>query len=415
MKVLYNLGILVYALLANIFAPFNKKAKQWVAGRKNWKEQVTSKINPGDRTCWFHCSSLGEFEQGRPIIEEIRKRNPDIKIVITFFSPSGYEIRKNYQGGDCILYLPSDTPSNARQFIELIRPEFAIFIKYEFWNNYITDLSNRNIPLYIVSAIFRPDQHFFKWYGGFFRNILRRFRVIFVQDEQSVKLLSNIGITNVVIAGDTRYDRVVQIAAAAKDIPKLESFRGDEKMFLVGSSWDKDEEIICRYINNNPGRMKWVFAPHEIDESNIKRLESLLTTSHVRFSQYSEGSGEARVMIIDNIGMLSSAYRYAYIAAIGGGFGKGIHNVLEAACWGIPVMFGPRHQKFREAVDLIKENGAVSFDSYEKFSDTINKWLTDESFYLKSAKSASLNVSKNTGATAMILGEIFQKDMNKRS
>lgn len=415
MKVLYNLGILVYSALANLLAPFNSKAKLWVEGRKNWREKITGKIHPGDRTCWFHCSSLGEFEQGRTIIEEIKKRDPGIKIVITFFSPSGYEVRKNYTGADCILYLPTDTPSNARDYVEMVKPEFAIFIKYEFWNNYITAVSNKGITLYIVSAIFRADQHFFKWYGGFFRNMLKRFTMIFVQDELSVRLLSGIGIKHVKIAGDTRYDRVVQIAAAAKDIPKLADFRGEEKMFLAGSSWDKDEEIICRYINENPHRMKWVFAPHEIDEANIRRLESLLKVSHVRFSQYDESSREVRVMIIDNIGMLSSAYRYAYIAAIGGGFGKGIHNVLEAACWGIPVMFGPRHLNFREALDLIKENGAIYFDSYEKFSGIINKWLSDEAYYLKSAKSASLNVNKNTGATAKILGEIFPKDMNKGS
>ncbi|MBE3084630.1 MAG: 3-deoxy-D-manno-octulosonic acid transferase [Bacteroidetes bacterium] len=413
MKVLYNIGIFIFTALAHLLSPFNSKASLWVKGRKKWTEKIADKIKPENRNVWIHCASLGEFEQGRPVIEAIKKERPDLKIVLTFFSPSGYEIRKNYSNADCIIYLPADTPGNAARFVRLVNPEFVIFVKYEFWNNYISVLYNSNIPLYLISAIFRPEQHFFKWYGSFFRDMLRKFERIFVQDQRSLDLLSGIGLENISLAGDTRFDRVVQIKSTARDIPQLEQFRGGEKLFLAGSSWRQDEEIITQYINKFPGRMKWVFAPHEIDKPNIERLEKLFNIKHVRFSEFNEASADARVLIIDNIGMLSSAYKYAYIAAIGGGFGKGIHNILEPACWGIPVMFGPKHKKFREAVDLINENGAMTFDSFGNFSGILNRWLTDELFYLISAKAAVDYINNNTGATGKILQEILQKDINK--
>ena len=415
MKVLYNIGIFIFTTLAHLLSPFNSKASLWVKGQKKWAEKITDKIKPEDRNVWIHCASLGEFEQGRPVIEAIKKERPDLKIVLTFFSPSGYEIRKNYSDADCIIYLPADTPGNAERFVRLVNPEFVIFVKYEFWNNYLSVLYNNNIPLYLISAIFRPEQHFFKWYGSFFRDMLRKFERIFVQDQRSLDLLSGIGLENISLAGDTRFDRVVQITGSARDIPQIEQFRGNEKLFLAGSSWRQDEEIIAEYINKFPDKMKWVFAPHEIDKSNIERLEKLFKVKHVRFSEYNEVSADARVMIIDNIGMLSSAYKYAYIAAIGGGFGKGIHNILEPACWGMPVMFGTNHKNFREAVDLINENGAMTFDSYGNFSGILDKWVADELFYLKSAKAASLYISKNTGATGKILKEISQQDINRLS
>ena len=413
MKVLYNIGITAFSALAWLLSPFNSKASLWIKGRKNWAHKIAQKIKPGDRIVWVHCASLGEFEQGRPVIEALKKERPDVKIVLTFFSPSGYEVRKNYTVADCISYLPADTPRNAEKFIKMIKPEFAIFVKYEFWNNYISVLYNNNIPLYLISAIFRPDQHFFKWWGSFFRGMLQKFERIFVQDQHSFELLSGIGIKNISLAGDTRFDRVVQMTASAKDIPQLEKFRGDEKLFLAGSSWRQDEEIIAQYIGRFPGRMKWVFAPHEIDKQNIDRLEKLFNVGCIRFSLFNEASAEARVMIIDNIGMLSSAYRYAHIAAIGGGFGKGIHNILEPCCWGIPVMFGPRYKKFREAVEMINENGAMTFDSYEKFEDILDKWLKDETFYSKSSKAAVDYIVKNTGATEIILSELAKKDINR--
>lgn len=406
MKVLYNIGILIFTALAHLIAPFNSKASLWVKGRKNWAEKISERIKSGDRTVWIHCASLGEFEQGRPVIEAIKKEMPGLKIVLTFFSPSGYEIRKNYTNADCISYLPADTPGNAAKFIELVRPEFVIFVKYEFWHNYISALYERKIPLYLISGIFRPEQHFFKWYGSFFRGMLKKFEKIFVQDRNSLDLLAGIGIENVFLAGDTRFDRVIQLTGTARDIPQIEQFRGSEKLFLAGSSWRQDEEIIAQYINRFPDKMKWVFAPHEIDKPNIDRLEKLFKVRVVRFSEFNDTSADARVLIIDNIGMLSSAYKYAYLSAIGGGFGKGIHNILEPACWGIPVMFGPRYKKFREAVDLINDNGAMTFDSFVIFSDILDKWLANESFYLKSAKTAADYINKNTGATGKILKEI---------
>ena len=409
MRILYNLGIYIINGLAHLLAFFNPKARLWIDGTKDWEGRIRNKINPEDRNIWIHCASLGEFEQGRPLIEDLKKEHPEYRVVLTFFSPSGYEIRKNYEKADCIIYLPADTPANARKFISILKPELAILVKYEFWNNYISELYRNNIPLYLISGIFRPGQHFFMWYGSFFRSILRKFKILFVQNEESAKLLKRIGIENVMVTGDTRFDRVIQIASAAKDIVQIDHFRGDEKIFLAGSSWKQDEEIMAQYINTNPGMMKWVFAPHEIHPENIDRLEKLFKVKTVRFSEFSESDSDARVMIIDNIGMLSSAYRYSYIAAIGGGFGKGIHNVLEAACWGVPVMFGPRHEKFREAIELIKENGAVSFDSFFTFRDMLEKWLLNEPFYLKSANAASSYVIKNKGATVKILAEILPK------
>jgi 3-deoxy-D-manno-octulosonic-acid transferase len=407
MKAIYNFGIFIYSSLAWILSPFNQKARLWIDGRRDWYEKLKQKIIPGEKYIWMHCASLGEFEQGRSVIEAIKAARPDFKIILTFFSPSGYEIRKKYQHADVISYLPSDTPGNAEKFISLINPRLAIIVKYEFWNNFIFTLKRKNIPLYLISGIFRPGQHFFKWYGSFFREILNNFSWIFVQDRQSFELLRGIGIENASVAGDTRFDRVMQIAGNAKDIPRIEYFRGNEKLFLAGSSWKQDEEIICRYINRYPDKMKWVFAPHEVNIKNIERLEKLITIKHVRFSQYIEKITDARVMIIDNIGMLSSAYRYAYIAAVGGGFGKGIHNVLEPACWGIPVLFGPNHEKFREAEDLIRNGGAKSFNSYDSFKNAIDVLLNNEILYSRAAEAAGNFVKENTGATGKIFKEII--------
>ena len=409
MAILYNFSIYLLLALSKLVSFFNPKVRLWTEGTRQWENRLDGKVGPGTRNIWIHCASLGEFEQGRPVIEALKQALPEHKIILTFFSPSGYEIRKNYEKADCTLYLPADTPFNAGRFLDKVDPEFAVFVKYEFWNNYISGLYKRAKPVYLISGIFRQDQHFFRWYGGFFREILRKFEMFFVQDEVSKQLLEGIGIEKVVVTGDTRFDRVLQIVSAAKEISQLEIFRGKEKLFLAGSSWHQDEEIIAKYINANPGIMKWVFAPHEIHKENIDRLEKLFTVKTARFTSFGENDKDARVLIIDNIGMLSSAYRYAYIAAIGGGFGKGIHNILEAACWGLPVMFGPRYHKFREAVELIKENGAASFNSFDEFRDMLEKWIKNEDLYLKSAHSASSYVAKNKGATAKIMGNILQK------
>ena len=414
MKILYNIGILIYKVLAYVISPFSHKVRLWLGGQKNWYQRLKQKVESGKKYIWIHCASLGEFEQGRPVIEEIKKRNPQYKIILTFFSPSGYEIRKNYQHADIICYLPADTPGNAIRFISLINPELVIFVKYEFWNNYISALSRKQIKVYLISGIFRKDQHFFKWYGAFFRRILQKFAWIFVQDHGSLDLLHGIGLEDCSLAGDTRFDRVIQITGNAKVIYALEKFKGDEKLFLAGSSWKQDEEIIVRYINKNPERMKWVFAPHEPTSGNIERLEKLLRIKCVRFSRFNDESCDARVMIIDNIGMLSSAYRYAFIAAVGGGFGKGIHNILEPACWGIPVLFGPNHMKFREADELIRCGGAESFNSYDDFEKILNSWHNDEKLYKKAALSAGNYVKENTGATHKIMQNITLKDINRQ-
>ena len=403
---------MIYSLAARLISPFNSKAKLWTDGRKGWEALLRENIGPDNKNIWIHCASLGEFEQGRPLIEAIKKARPEFKIVLTFFSPSGYEVRKNYSVADHVCYLPADTPGNAKKFISLVNPAAVIFVKYEFWDNYTSAIKKNGIPLYLISGIFRVNHHFFRWYGGFFRKILFRFSHIFVQDKQSMDLLKRTGIENVSVAGDTRFDRVVMIADSAKDIPQIEQFKGEERMFLAGSSWRQDEEIIARYINLYPQKMKWVFAPHEIDKPNIDRLEKLFSSEVARFSGFTDRSADARILIIDNIGMLSSAYRYASIAEIGGGFGKGIHNVLEAACWGIPVLFGPNHKKFREAVELLSLDGARSFSSFEEFSEIIDNWLSDKNEYSKSAGNALKYVRENTGATGKILSKLVLKDIN---
>ena len=342
-------------------------------------------------------------------MERIKETAPEYKIVLTFFSPSGYELRKDWPVADYIFYLPADTASNASYFVDILRPAMVLFVKYEFWNNYISEIKRRNIPLYLISGIFRPDQHFFKWYGRFFRNMLKNFTHIFVQDDRSAELLGSIDIENVSISGDTRFDRVHQISHEALDLPLIDRFRAGEKLFLAGSSWKEDEEIISAYVNSDPAKMKWVFAPHEVEKSGIDRLEKLFKTSVVRYSRYTEDSDSARVLIIDNVGILASAYRYAYIAAVGGGFGKGIHNILEAACWGVPVLFGPDYKDYKEAVDLIELGGVYCYKNLAEFSAIMNNWLNNNNVYESSSKIVSEYIQKNLGASEKILSTVMEK------
>ncbi|MDR2887924.1 MAG: 3-deoxy-D-manno-octulosonic acid transferase [Bacteroidales bacterium] len=409
MNTLYNIVVYVATFAVSVAARFNSKAGLWHTGIHGWKHRYAAKVGAGKKTVWIHCASLGEFEQGRPVIESLKAQYPEYAVALTFFSPSGFEVRKNYAGADYVFYLPPDTPGNARRLIDMLNPAFVVFVKYEFWNNYISELHRRAIPLYLISAIFRPGQHFFKWYGAFFRNILKKFTMFFVQDMASLELLASAGIRNAIVAGDTRFDRVAQIASEAKEIKTIEQFRGSEKLFLAGSSWRNDEEIIARYINTSPARMKWVFAPHEPTPENVARLERLLDVKCVRYSRYTEPDSDARVLIIDGVGILSSAYRYAHIAAIGGGFGKGIHNILEAACWGLPVMFGPEYGRFREAVELIDRNGAASFNSFETFSAVTDRWLSDNHLYTQVSQASQQYVADNRGATDTILNTVFAK------
>ncbi len=408
MKTIYTGLIALYSAIAGAASPFSAKARRWVRGRRGWRERLSSFSRGEGKVAWVHCASLGEFEQGRPVIEKIRRDHPDWKVVVTFFSPSGYEIRKDYRGADMVMYLPTDLPANVRFFLDHIKPDLALFVKYEFWYNYLSELKRRNIPTYLVSGIFRPDQYFFRWYGSFARGVFQVFNRIFLQDEQSGRLLESIGYHRYSVTGDTRFDRVSQIGAAAKDLPVIEKFRGKESLFVAGSSWDEDEEIIVRYINSNSGAMKWVIAPHEIDEAHLCRIEKRLTPESVRYSRYVEGAKSCRVMIIDNIGMLSSVYRYASIAAVGGGFGRGIHNILEPACWGIPVLFGPHHLKFREAVQLKERGGAVSFDNFETFTSVVEKYLSDPVALEAAGNASAIYISENKGSTDKVYKEIFE-------
>lgn len=413
MRILYNISIELFTILIRIVAIFNNKAALWVKGRKGWEEMLLQKVESGASYIWLHAASLGEFEQGRPVIEELKRLYPERKVLLTFYSPSGYEVRKNYQGADIVFYLPADTPQNAKRFVETVKPVIAVFVKYEFWYNYVNELKKRDIPVYLISGIFRKEQHFFHWYGSFFRAILEKFDWMYLQDQNSFDLIKGLGLERASIAGDTRFDRVVEIARSAKELPVIESFGNGEKIFLAGSSWKGDEEIIAEYIKRNGSRLKWIFAPHEVERPNIERLAKLISAECVLYSQYTEDQKEARVLIIDNIGILSSAYRYASIAGIGGGFGKGIHNILEAACWGVPVMFGPNYGRFREATDMLAAGGAFSYSNYDEFEKQLDLWLNDSNILESSALAARKYVEHNAGATHKIVEGMRFSDINK--
>lgn len=383
----------------------NEKARLWTIGRRNWQDKIKGLFGSGDRVYWFHCASLGEFEQGRPLIEMLKKEDRGIKILLTFFSPSGFEVRKDYPGVDYVMYLPADTPANAKRFIELVKPVKAIFIKYEFWYNYLIAARESGCELYIVSALFRKSQPFFRWYGTFFRNVLSRFSHLFIQDEKSGELLKSIGIENFTVCGDTRFDRVYDISRQSASLPLLERFKGDELLVMAGSSWPGEEEIIAGYLGSSDKSTKWVIAPHEIDNQHIEKLISIINEPVIRYSEI-EGSSfhNARVLVIDNFGMLSSAYRYADIAIVGGGFGKGIHNILEPATWGIPVLFGPNYKRFREAHGLLSSGGGITFSNEPQFNDALDTLITDTEKRKFMGKRSSEYVNSNLGATGLIYG-----------
>lgn len=367
-------------------------------------------IDKGKKYLWFHAASLGEFEQGRPLIEEIRKRYPQYNILQTFFSPSGYEIRKDYKGADIVCYLPLDTPQNAKRFVRIASPYMAFFIKYEFWQNYLKELKSCHIPVYSVSSIFRPEQIFFKWYGKEYSKTLHMFTHLFVQNRRSVELLHGIGVDNTSIVGDTRFDRVIEICSQAKELPLLESFKGDSHTVLVaGSSWTPDEDIFIPYFNAHPD-LKLIIAPHVIDENRLKEITNKITRKVVRYTQSTEKTvQEADCLIIDCFGLLSSIYRYGEIAYIGGGFGAGIHNVLEAAVYGIPVIFGPNNQKFREAQGLMACDGGFEIHDKEDFNRLADRLMTDRIFLKESGKAADAYVHENAGALEKIMQTISDK------
>lgn len=407
MTVLYNTAIFFYHLAIHIYSRFNSKAKLWVEGRKNIFTKLKSAIKRNEKIAWFHCASMGEFEQGRPVIEAFRNEFPQFKILLTFFSPSGYEVRKNYEGADHVFYLPIDTKKNAEKFISIVNPEIAVFIKYEFWYHYLNTLHKKQIPAFLVSAIFRNDQHFFRWYGTLFRRILRNLTQVFVQDEVSRAVLDSIGLKNHTISGDTRFDRVYEIAMQVEEIPLIRQFKQDKKLFIAGSTWQQDEKLLIEIINNYNSGLKSIIAPHEITEENIQRMVSEIKHKTTRFSEANdEEIGNAKVLIIDNIGMLSSLYQYGDIAYIGGGLSKGIHNILEAAAFAMPVVFGPNYHKFQEANDLIEKGGAFSIKNYTELENKIRFLLSDE-YVLKMASEISRNYVKyKRGATGIILDHV---------
>ena len=411
MSLLYNLGILFYGFLIRVAALFNEKAKLFVAGRKNWKKKLGSVIDKNASYIWVHCASLGEFEQGRPVLEEIKKQFPKYKIVLTFFSPSGYEIRKNYEGADIVAYLPMDTKNNAQEFIRLVSPQKVFFVKYEFWYNYITELKRQQIPLYIISAIFRENQQFFKstpW-GKWYRKMLHSFEHIFIQNDTSARLLEQAGIKHYTVSGDTRFDRVAEIASGAKKFEIVEKFKGKNVTLIAGSTWKPDEELLAAFINNS-SNVKFIIAPHEVTPANINRIQELLKKPVICFSKADISDIDSYdVLIIDSIGILSSLYQYGNIAYIGGGFGVGIHNILEAATFKLPVLFGPNYLKFKEAVDLVNEKGAFPINNFTELKATLNRLVNDKTSLQNASEICKNYIEKNVGSTKLIMNKVFNK------
>lgn len=403
----YPLIIRFYGFSIRIASLFNSKAKQWIDGRKGIFESIKKSIKTDDNIIWFHAASLGEFEQGRPLIEQLKEKNPENKILLTFFSPSGYEVRNNYDKADYIFYLPLDTKYNAKRFLSLVKPKAVFFIKYEFWRNYIYEIHRNNIPLYLISGIFREDQVFFKWYGKSYRNVLEKFRHLFVQNEKSQELLNSININSSSIAGDTRFDRVKEIADSVIQDEKIINFIDNKKLIIAGSSWEADEKLLFEYFKNTDKNFKLIIAPHDIKGANIARLIKSVNKPSIKYSELNENNGKNKdLLIIDNIGMLSSLYSYSDFAYIGGGFGAGIHNILEAAVYGQAVIFGPKFQKFDEAKEMVKTGSAFSINNYADLAEIFNKLLTDQSFLKEKSERADKFVKANLGSVDFILKQV---------
>lgn len=417
---IYNIVIYFVLWGIAIASLFNEKVRKMWRGEREAFKILKQKVDPNAKYIWFHAASLGEFEQGRPLMERIRKDYPQYKILLTFYSPSGYEVRKNYEGADIICYMPVDTRLNAIRFLRLVRPVMAFFIKYEFWSNFLHILKHRNIPTYSVSSIFREDQVFFKWYGRSYAGVLKCFTCFFVQNEESKRLLEGIGITAVDVVGDTRFDRVLQIKEAAKQLPICEAFRTgvassqsadvphhDFKVFVAGSSWPPDENIFIPFFNEHKD-WRLLIAPHVIAEEHLKLIFSLIKGKKVvRYTQTTpEEAAEADVLIIDCFGLLSSMYNYGDVAYIGGGFGVGIHNTLEAAVWNMPVIFGPNNKKFQEAQGLLKSGGGFEINTYEDFSGLMSSLMNDETFLKQAGDKAGAFVAHLAGATDKVLASV---------
>lgn len=401
----YSLIIRIYTGLIRLAALFNPKAGKWVQGRKGLRKQISSIRRPKGKLVWFHCASLGEFEQGRPVIEQLKQQWPDSSILLTFFSPSGYEVRKHYDHADYVFYLPADTRSNARFFVRHFLPDAAVFVKYEFWKNYIEMLHLEGIPLFSIAAVFRKNQIFFKPWGKAYRNLLHRFTHIFTQNQESVALLKKHGILHCSVSGDTRFDRVQEIAARVKAIPEIETFKGNFPLLVAGSTWPEDEQLLVEVAAQYREKLKLVVAPHEIGEKHLRNLEKQLENlATLRFSQAKKhGLNGPDVLIIDNIGMLSSIYAYADFAYVGGGFKTGLHNILEPATFGIPVIFGPFYEKFTEAVNLVSKGGAFSISSGEALQEHVASFLHESALRKRTGAICSHYVQSRTGATEIII------------
>ena len=442
---MYNIAIYIYLIGVAIGSLFNKKIKKMWRGEREAVDLLKEKVDPTAKYVWFHAASLGEFEQGRPLIEQLRATHPEYKILLTFFSPSGYEVRKNYEGADIVCYLPLDTIRNARRFLRAVHPVMAFFIKYEFWYNYLHILRHRGVPVYSVSSIFRPGQVFFKWYGRNYAKVLRCITHFFVQNEVSLQLLKGIGIDEATVVGDTRFDRVLQIKEQSKELPIVEAFKGINgkgsackeelsedackkdlsedackeelsengskgcKVFVAGSSWQPDEDIFIRFFNDHPD-WKLIIAPHVIGEDHLAYILDKLQMKAVRYTQATEKSAaEARCLIIDCFGLLSTIYRYGEIAYVGGGFGVGIHNVPEAAVWGVPVLFGPNNKRFQEAQDLLACKGSFEVTDYDSFNTIISRLISDDQFRQQCGEASANYVKSRSGATHIIMKSVEGK------
>lgn len=405
---IYRLLIGAYALSIRIAALFKEKARLFIAGRRGLIQNLQNTFAAEHRPCiWVHCASLGEFEQGRPVIEQLKTKYPGYAILLTFFSPSGYEVRKDYKGVDYVFYLPLDTPANANDFIGALKPKLCIFVKYEFWYFYLKAIADQKIPIVLLSAVFKEKHGFFKWYGGFQRNMLKMFTHLFVQDSRSQQLLEGIGITNVTVAGDTRFDRVIAAISQPMPLPILDVFCKDSKILVAGSTWKADEELLFRAMTLLPDSYKLVIVPHEVDEGHISQIENLFGSSMVKWSNLADRGFDQpipqRALLVDKVGYLLHIYKYASVAWIGGGFGKaGIHNVLEAAAYGAPSIFGPVYHQFIEAGELIKAGGGFSVAHVAELIDVVNR-LENEAYYNKSARCAEEYVAAHGGATKAIM------------
>lgn len=412
----YNVLVHVAGFLLKIVALFSPKIKLFVEGRKSVFNTLASKISASDKTIWFHAASLGEYEQGLPVIEKIKEQFPNHKIIVTFFSPSGYEVRKNNTVADVTVYLPLDTKGNAKQFLQLTHPEMVFFIKYEYWPNYLNELKKQNIKTYLISGIFREKQSFFKWYGGFYRNALTTFDYFFVQNESSKNLLQSIGFNNVKVSGDTRFDRVVSILERNNDLDFIEEFKNNTPTVVIGSSWPKDEELLIQYINQTAG-VKFIIAPHNIKTEQIANLKSQISKKTVLFSEKEHKNlSEFDVFIIDTIGILTKIYSYADIAYVGGGFGNpGVHNLLEPATFGVPIVIGPNYSHFAEATALVNIDGCIAIKNQSELNQALDLLLQNEDERHEKGHICATFVQMNKGATDTILTHILNKTLNSGS